>query len=143
MQVSLYRLFCHDIIILNSVDQYFEGVIFMYTVKINDRGQITIPKEVRDKADLKPKENLVINIDKKGRLLITKNDFFSDLEELIKRDLVNEGYRKSEVESMIPFKKKELGEALLKMTVDVQSEINNGHYSSLEDLKEEIEKEEK
>ncbi len=114
----------------------------MYTVKINDRGQITIPKEVRVKADLKPKENLVINIDKKGRLLITKNDFFSDLEELIKRDLVNEGYRKSEVEAMIPFKKKELGEALLKMTVDVQSEINNGHYSSLEDVKEEIEKEE-
>ncbi len=43
---------------------------------------------------------------------------------------------------MIPKKKKELGEALLSMSADVQSEITDGKYSTLEDLNKELDPEE-
>lgn len=114
----------------------------MFNVRINERGQITIPKELRRKANLNPKDNLLVNLDEKGRLIITKKDFFSDLEDLIRRDLINEGYSEYEVSSMIPKKKKELGEALLSMSADVQSEITDGKYSTLEDLNKELDPEE-
>ena len=110
----------------------------MFNVKINERGQITIPKDLRLKARLNPKDNLIVDVDEKGRLIITKKDFFSDLEELIKRDLVNEGYSEYEASSLIPAKKKELGEALLKMASDVQSEINDGKCSTLDDFRKEL-----
>ena len=125
----------------------------MFNVRINERGQITIPKELRRKAKLNPKDSLLVDLDEKGRLIITKKDFFSDLEDLIRwdfifaialirRDLINEGYSEYEVSSMIPKKKKELGEALLRMSADVQSEITDGKYSTLEDLNKELDPEE-
>ena len=39
----------------------------MFNVRINERGQITIPKELRRKANLNPKDNLLVDLDEKGR----------------------------------------------------------------------------
>ncbi len=114
----------------------------MFDVRINERGQITIPKELRRKAKLNPKDSLLVDLDEKGRLIITKKDFFSDLEDLIRRDLINEGYSEYEVPSMIPKKKKELGEALLRISAGAQSETTDGEYSTLGDLNKELDPEE-
>lgn len=110
----------------------------MFTVRINERGQITIPKELRTKAKINPKDNLEIELDSQGRLTISKKDIFSDLEDLIRRDLVSEGYSEYKVETMIPQRKRELGMALLEMSDNAESEIAKGEYSSLEELKKEL-----
>jgi AbrB family looped-hinge helix DNA binding protein len=114
----------------------------MFTVTINDRGQITIPKELRKKANLNSKDNLGIELDEQGRLIITKKDILSDLEDLIRRDLVSEGHSVYEVETLVSRRKRELGQALLKMSADAESEIAKGEYSSLEELKRELDNEE-
>jgi AbrB family looped-hinge helix DNA binding protein len=110
----------------------------VFIVKINERGQITIPKRLRARARMNPNDNLEINLDSQGRLIITKKDIFSDLEDLIRKDLVSEGRSAYEVETMLPGRKRELGEALLRMSADAESEIAKGEYSSLEQLKKEL-----
>lgn len=113
----------------------------MFTVTINDRGQITIPKQLRSKADIKPKDNLEIKLDDQGRLIITKKDLLSDLEELIRRDLISEGRGIYEVELLVAQRKKELGKALLKMSADAETEIAKGKCISLEQLKADLDTE--
>lgn len=63
----------------------------MFVVQINERGQITIPKELRKKANIFPKDNLIVYVDEQGRLILRKK-IFSNLEVLIIRDLINQGY---------------------------------------------------
>lgn len=110
----------------------------MFTITINDRGQITIPKELRLKANIKPKDNLEIDLDEQGRIIVTKKDILSDLDDLIRRDVVSEGHSVYEVETLVSKRKRELGKALLKMSNDAESEIAKGEYTSLEQLKKEI-----
>ena len=55
------------------------------TSKIGTRGQVTIPKEAREKFNLKP-GNIVLFIEKDGRLMIVKGDL-KDLREYINRRL--------------------------------------------------------
>lgn len=102
---------------------------------MNERGQITIPKQIRLQAGLHPKDNLIVEVDGKDRVVIKKRDFFYDLEDLIRRDLVNEGYGEYEVASMITKRKRELGEALLRTVAETESEIEEGEYLTLDDLK--------
>ncbi|MCZ2846297.1 MAG: AbrB/MazE/SpoVT family DNA-binding domain-containing protein [Candidatus Bathyarchaeota archaeon] len=110
----------------------------MFDVQINERGQITIPKEIRKKANIHPKDNFIVDVDDQGRLILIKKDIFSDLEELIKRDLVNQGYSEKDFATKIPERKRELAKALLKMATESQVEINNGEYSTLEEFKNEL-----
>lgn len=110
----------------------------MFTITINDRGQITIPKKLRSKANINPKDNLEIELDEQGRLIISKKDILSDLEDLIRRDLVSEGRSAYDVEFLVSQRKRELGKALLKMSTDAESEIAKGEYTSLEQLKAEL-----
>ena len=113
-------------------------MIYVFDVQINERGQITIPKELRKKANIHPKDNFMVNVDDQGRLILIKKDIFSDLEELIKRDLINQGYSEKEFATKIPERKRELAKALLKRATDSQKEINNGEYSTLDELKNEL-----
>ncbi len=110
----------------------------MFDVQINERGQITIPKELRKKANIHPKDNLIVDVDNQGRLILVKKDFFSDLDELIIRDLINQGYSEKDFSTKIPERKKELALSLLKMANDTQEEINKGEYSTLEELKNQL-----
>ena len=113
----------------------------MYNIQVNERGQITIPKELRDKANIYPKDNLTVDLDNHGRLVIVKKDFFADLDELIKKDLISQGYTESDFESKIPDRKKELAQSLLKMADESKKEIDSGNYSTLHELKEEYQAE--
>jgi AbrB family looped-hinge helix DNA binding protein len=113
-------------------------MITLFDVQINERGQITIPKELRKKADIHPKDSLLIDLDDQGRLILEKKDIFKDLEELIKKDLLNQGYSENDFVTKIPERKKELAQALLKMVDETQNEIKNGEYSTLDQLNHEL-----
>ena len=113
-------------------------MIILFDVQINERGQITIPKELRKKANLHPKDSLLIDLDDQGRLILAKKDIFKDLEELIKKDLLNQGYSKNDFANKIPERKKELAQALLKMVDEAQKEIDNGEYSTINQLNYEL-----
>ena len=110
----------------------------MFDVQINERGQITIPKELRNKANINPKDNLLLKIDDEGRIILVKKDIFNDLEDLIKKDLIGQGFSEIDFNVKIPERKKELAKALLKMAEDAEDEINNGEYSTLDELKQEL-----
>jgi len=110
----------------------------MFDVQINERGQITIPKELRKKANINPKDNLLLKIDEEGQIVLVKKDIFSDLEDLIKKDLMRQGFSEKDFEEKIPERKKDLAKALLKMADETKDEINNGEYSTLDELKNEF-----
>ena len=114
----------------------------MYDVQINDRGQITIPKELRDTVNLHAYDKLKLSIDSDGRIVLYKSDFFDDVEDLIRKDLEKEGLSLEEIERKIPERKKELGKVLLKMAEEVDEEIERGEYVTLDKLNEELEGEE-
>lgn len=117
-----------------------EGVIIMmYDVQINDRGQITIPKELRDTANLQSHDRLKLSINTDGRIVLYKSDFFDDVEDLIRKDLESVGLSAEQVEKKLPERKKELGKALLKMASEVDQEIKRGEYITLDQLNEELE----
>lgn len=53
---------------------------FWGAVKVGERGQIVIPKGVRDKFDIKPGDTLVVfGKDKNQKLIIVKENVMSDL----------------------------------------------------------------
>ena len=110
----------------------------MFDVQMNERGQITIPKELRKKANIHPKDNLIVELDDQGRLVLVKKDIFSDLEELIIKDLLNQGYTDKDLLTKLPERKRELAKALYRMAAESQEEINNGLYTTLDDLKDEL-----
>jgi AbrB family looped-hinge helix DNA binding protein len=113
----------------------------VFDVQINDRGQVTIPKELRDRANLAPQETLKIQLDTKGRLILYKKDIFDDLEDLIRRDLIKDGYTSYDFDKMLPIRKKELADSLYKMVEESSEQINQGEFTTLEDLKKEFEDE--
>jgi len=110
----------------------------MFDVTINERGQVTIPKELRKKANLYPKDNLYMELDDQGRIILVKKDLLKDLEELIKKDLINEGYTAKDFATKMPEKKKELAQALLNMIEESKKQINSGDYVTLDELKSEL-----
>lgn len=110
----------------------------MFDIQVNERGQITIPKELREKVNIYPRDNLKIDIDDQGRLVLYKKDLIDDLEDLIKRDLINEGYTEENFAEKIPERKKELAKALMKMVKESEEEFERGEFTTLEDLKKEL-----
>lgn len=111
----------------------------LYDVQINDRGQITIPKELRDTVNLQAYDKLKLRIDTDGRIVLYKSYFFEDVEDLIRKDLESEGLSAEQIEKKLPERKKELGKALLNMASEVDQEIERGEYITLDQLNEELE----
>ncbi|WP_282936285.1 AbrB/MazE/SpoVT family DNA-binding domain-containing protein [Paenibacillus sp. RC67] len=109
----------------------------MFVIQVNERGQITIPKELREKVNINPRDNLKIDIDEQGRLILFKRNLLDDLEDLIKRDLINEGYSEEDFQAKIPKCKKELAKALMKDITEPEQQYEQGEFASLKDLKKE------
>ncbi|MGB9980527.1 AbrB/MazE/SpoVT family DNA-binding domain-containing protein [Methanobacterium sp.] len=58
----------------NYKDHHFFG-----SVKVGERGQIVIPKEARDRFDIKPEDSLVVfGRDKNQKLIILKKNVMRD-----------------------------------------------------------------
>lgn len=110
----------------------------MFDIQVNERGQITIPKELREKVNINPRDNLKIDIDEQGRLILFKKDLLDDLEDLIKRDLINEGYSEEDFAEIIPERKKELAKALMKVVKESEQQYEQGEFTTLQDLKKEL-----
>ena len=78
----------------------------LFDVQINDRGQITIPKELRDTVNLQAHDRLKLSINAEGRIVLYKSDFFDDVEDLIRKDLESEGLSDEQVEKSYQSAKK-------------------------------------
>ncbi|MDZ4132940.1 MAG: AbrB/MazE/SpoVT family DNA-binding domain-containing protein [Dethiobacteria bacterium] len=110
----------------------------MNSAQLNDRGQVTIPKKIREQANIKPNDPANITATKQGQIIITKRDFFDDFDDLIKRDLVSEGLTPYELESRVEARKKELTLALFERLNISEKELSSGDYVTLDELKNEI-----
>ena len=70
----------------NYNDKHFWG-----SVKVGERGQIVIPKEARDKFDIKPGDSLVVfGKDKNQKLIIFKGEVMRDYALKILENLDNQ-----------------------------------------------------
>lgn len=67
-----------------------------------------------------------------------KKDLLDDLEDLIKRDLINEGYSEEDFAKKVPERKKELARALMKVVKESEQQHEQGELTSLQDLKKEL-----
>jgi len=110
----------------------------MFNVQINERGQITIPKELREKVKFKANDTLKLDVDLTGRITIYKSDFFDDLDDLIKKDLINEGFSEEDFPTKLPEKKLELAKSLFEMVSQSKEKLTNADYKSLESFKQDL-----
>lgn len=108
----------------------------LYDVKINDKGQITIPKELRDTVNIRAHDRLKMSIKEDGSIVLYKSDFFDDVEDLIRKDLEREGLSTEQIEKQLPECKKDLRKALQKMVREADQEIDRGEYITLDQLNE-------
>jgi hypothetical protein len=69
-------------------------------------------------------------VNEEGQIIISKRDFFEDLDDLIKRDLVNEGVASYDIEAKMFERKKELAQALNNIVVGAQQEVAEGKYTT-------------
>ena len=70
----------------NYKDKHFFG-----TVKVGERGQIVIPKEARDKFNIKAGDNVIVfGMDKNEKLVILKEKIMRDYALKILEDLDNQ-----------------------------------------------------
>lgn len=110
----------------------------MSKAQLNERGQITIPKAIRDRVNLKPSETVNIDINDYGQIVISKRDILDELNDLIEMDLVKEGYTSYELKEKKIEKKKELANALLERITNAEKEVMKGQYSTLDEVKREF-----
>jgi AbrB family looped-hinge helix DNA binding protein len=69
----------------------YKDNLFFGTVKVGERGQIVIPKEAREKFDIKPGDSLVVfGRNKKEMLTIVKEKVMRDYALKILEDLDNQ-----------------------------------------------------
>lgn len=79
-----------SICVLGDIMGSFEDNVFFGTVTVGERGQILVPKKVRDKYDIKPRDSLVIfGRDKKEMIVILKEKVMRDYALKILNDLNN------------------------------------------------------
>ncbi len=80
-----YKLM-EGIVMGNYKDHHFFG-----SVKVGERGQIVIPKEARDRFDIKPGDSLVVfGRDKNQKLIILKENVMRDYALKILENLDNQ-----------------------------------------------------
>jgi len=69
----------------------FKDNVFFGTVKVGERGQIVIPKKVRDKYDIKPGDSLIVfGRENKEMIMILKEDVMRNYALKILEDLDNQ-----------------------------------------------------
>lgn len=60
-----------------------EATHFMATVKVGPKGQIVIPKEIRDMFQIEPGDNLLIMADSKKGIALNKQSIMEDIAKAI------------------------------------------------------------
>ena len=60
-----------------------KGKYFFGVCRVNDKGQIVIPKQARDIYNVKPNDSLLLLGDKKGMALIKTETFYNVAEDIL------------------------------------------------------------
>lgn len=74
---------------MNESNKDLHNNKFMSSVKVGSKGQIVIPKEVRNMFNINPGDNLVLLADKDKGIALNKLDFFSKLADSLFADSKN------------------------------------------------------
>lgn len=70
---------------------------FMSTVKVGTKGQIVIPKEIREMFNIQSGDSLMIMADKKRGIAIQKQSFMTKIAEaILNKQNIPEGYKSGE-----------------------------------------------
>ena len=64
---------------------------FVGISKVGEKGQIVIPKEIRDMFGITPGDSVILLADKKRGIALLKSDAFEDMTDSILGGLSNEG----------------------------------------------------
>ena len=56
---------------------------FVGICKVGEKGQIVIPKEIRDMFDIKPGDSIIVLCDKKQGIALIKSDIIEDLSDKV------------------------------------------------------------
>jgi len=100
-------------------------------LKVSPKGQITLPKKVR--ANLSIRDYIYLEI-KDDKAELKSISFLDELEELIIKDLKQEGYTDKEIKHMLPDKKKQLSKALVEELNERSNEETVSHTDALKEL---------
>ena len=65
------------------MSDYFDGSKFMSAVRVGAKGQIVIPKEVRDMFEIKPGDSLLFMADKEQGMAMDRIEVFDRIAEAI------------------------------------------------------------
>ncbi|BBB92249.1 MAG TPA: AbrB/MazE/SpoVT family DNA-binding domain-containing protein [Methylomusa anaerophila] len=105
-----------------------------YNVTISSKGQIVLPKEVRDQFKLSNGSKVKVIVD--GDTIVLKPRSIADeLQELVLADIVKDG--KLVTPETVKKYQTQLNKALDHMVAEAEQEYNNKEYVSLADLKQE------
>lgn len=85
----------------------------MYEIQINERGQVTIPKKIRDALGIHPNDSLKVDVNEQNQIVLFKKDVFRDIDDLLRKELQNSGVPEKEIEQKLQEKKIELANQLL------------------------------
>ena len=69
-----------------------KGHYIFGTVKVGERGQIVIPREARDKFDIKAGDTLIVLGDEKWGIAVTKSDVLQKFASDIFQKMVKRGF---------------------------------------------------
>ncbi len=100
-------------------------------LKVSPKGQITLPKKVRDRFFIR--NHVYIEIED-NRVELKPVSLEDELEELIINDLKREGYSAEQINEMLPEKKKQLSKALAEELNERSSEVTMSHADVFKDL---------
>ena len=80
-----------------------KGDKFMATVKVGPKGQIVIPKEVRDMFDISPGDNMVILADARRGIALERQNFLTKVADAIFAGKVHDEFPQYEDEHSADF----------------------------------------
>ncbi len=100
-------------------------------LKVSPKGQITLPKKVRNNLSIGSYIYLEIKDDKAELKSVS---FEEELEELMINDLKREGYSAEQIQQMLPEKKKQLIESLTEELSERSIEEKVSHTDALKEL---------
>lgn len=111
-------------------------------VKVNDRGQITLPKYFRDLLGITADSNVKLVYNPEEGLQIQMVSIEEDMEDVIREKLQKKNIPAVEFEKAVEIEKKRVAESFLKEIEQSIQDCKDGRSRSFSEIKAELEREE-